>query len=162
RDREQAKTLLVEIGVFQQRGASTGLAGDPVEAIARQKGITSDSLKAFGAKVVSTTSIRLPAYGSNGKACTTFSMNVQGGKGLFAKGKKAGLFFPHVDGKVRLPKPGEVWHLVEGPKDAAALHGLGLLACGLNTCCLAAKFARLFTGAEIVLIPDRDRAGEEG
>src|SRR5262249_42042978 len=75
---------------------------------------------------------------------------------------KAGLFFPHADGKVRLPQSGEVWHIVEGPKDAAALHGLGLLACGLNTCRLAAKFARLFAGADVVLIPDRDRAGEDG
>lgn len=52
--------------------------------------------------------------------------------------------------------------MVEGPKDAAALLALGLLACGLNTCRLAAKFARLFSGVEVVLIPDRDRAGEEG
>src|SRR5690606_8272472 len=43
-----------------------------------------------------------------------------------------------------------------------ALQDLGLLACGLNTCRLAAKFARLFVGKDIVLIPDRDHAGEEG
>jgi hypothetical protein len=162
RDPEQAKALLVEMGVFQQSGTSASHVGDPVEAIARQKGIAPEALKAFGAKAVSTIGIRLPAYGPDGKACTTFSMSVQGGKGLFAKGKKAGLFFPHVDGKVRLPQAGEVWHVVEGPKDPAALYGLGLLACGLNTCRLAAKFARLFAGVEIILIPDRDRAGEEG
>src|SRR5262249_51102942 len=116
----------------------------------------------FGAQAVSAHAIRLPAYGPDGKTCTTFSMAVQGGKGLFAKDKPAGLFFPHTDGKVRLPRTGEVWHLVEGPEDAAALHGLGLLACGLNTCRLAAKFTRLFAGTEVFLIPDRDRAGEEG
>jgi hypothetical protein len=162
-DRERAKALLVEMRIFNpnQNGKCTNHV-DPIEAIARQKGITPESLKIFGAKVVSTTSILLPAYGPNGKACTTFSMSIRGGKGLFAKDKKAGIFFPHVDGKVRLPKPGEVWHLVEGPKDSAALHGLGLIACGLNTCRLAAKFARLFTGVEIILIPDRDHAGEEG
>src|SRR5262249_41495777 len=54
------------------------------------------------------------------------------------------------------------WHLVEGPKDAAALQGLGLLACGLNTCRLNPRFARLFAQTEIIIIPDRDRAGEEG
>ncbi len=32
----------------------------------------------------------------------------------------------------------------------------------MNTCRLAAKFVRLFTGVDIVLVPDRDRAGEEG
>src|SRR5262249_38500130 len=135
---------------------------DPITAIAWQKGITPESLRAFGAQSVSNAILRLPAYGPDGKTCTAFSMSVQGGKGLFAKGKPAGLFFPHVDGKVRLPKPGELWHVVEGPKDAAALHGLGLLACGLNTCRLAAKFTRIFVGTEVVLIPDRDRAGEEG
>src|SRR5262249_34724078 len=162
RDRERAKALLVEMGVFRPTANSSTPVNDPIVAIARQKGITPEALRAFGAQAVSTAIIRLPAYGPDGKTCTTFSMTVQGGKGLFAKGKKAGLFFPHADGKVRLPKPGEVWHLVEGPKDAAALHGLGLLVCGLNTSRLGAKFARLFAGAEVVLIPDRDRAGEEG
>ncbi len=161
RDRERAKALLVETGVFQPTNNSTPV-NDPIAAIARQKGITPESLRAFGAQAVSTNMIRLPAYGPDGKTCTSFSMTVQGGKGLFAKGKPAGLFFPHAEGKVRLPQAGEIWHVVEGPKDAAALHGLGLLACGLNTCRLAAKFTRLFAGTEVVLIPDRDRAGEEG
>jgi hypothetical protein len=162
RDRERAKALFVEMGVFPPKGNGVPGAGDPIEAIARQKGITTESLLAFGAQAISAIAIRLPAYGPDGKQCTTFVMTVNGGKGLFAKGKPAGLFFPHVDGKVRLPQPGEVWHLVEGPKDPAALHGLGLLACGLNTCRLAAKFARLFVGVEIILVPDRDRPSEEG
>ena len=36
------------------------------------------------------------------------------------------------------------------------------LACGLNTCRLAAKFARLFAGVNIILVPDRDDAAEKG
>ncbi len=162
KDREQAKALLVEIGAFQPTNNNSTPTMDPITAIARQKGITPDALRTFGAQTISTSLIRLPCYGPDGKTCTTFSMNVQGGKGMFAKGKPAGLFFPHADGKVRLPKAGETWHLVEGPKDAAALHGLGMLACGLNTSRLAAKFTRLFASIEIVLIPDRDRAGEDG
>jgi len=161
-DRERAKALFVELGIFQPKGNGVPGPGDPIEIIARQKGITTESLLAFGAQAISATAIRLPAYGPDGKPCTTFTMTVKGGKGLFAKGKPAGLFFPHIEGKVRLPRPGEIWHPVEGPKDAAALHGVGLLACGMNTCRLAVKFARLFVGVEIVLIPDRDRAGEEG
>jgi hypothetical protein len=161
-DRERAKAIFVEMGVFQAKANGPPAGLDPIETIARQKEITPESLRALGARAVSATNIQLPAYGPDGKACTTFSMSVQGGKGLFAKGKKAGLFFPHVEGKVRLPKPGETWHLVEGPKDAAAFYGLGLLACGLNTCRLAAKFTRLFEGVEILIIPDRDKAGEEG
>ena len=163
RDREQAKSLLIEVGMFKPDSNGTGSTPlDPIESVARQKGITAPALKAFGAKTITPFTIHLPAYGPDGKSCTHFSLRTDGGKGLFAKGKPAGLFFPHVDGAVRLPKAGEVWHLVEGPKDAAALYDLGFLACGLNTCRLAAKFARLFAGVEIVLIPDRDRAGEEG
>jgi hypothetical protein len=164
RDREQAKALLVQIGVFEPDPNGNGQAVriETLTAIARQKGITAAALTAFGAKVITPTTIRLPAYGPDGKECSHFSLDTKGGKGLFAKGKKAGLFLPHVDGRVRLPQAGEIWHLVEGPKDAAALHDLGLLACGLNTCRLAAKFARLFAGVEIVMVPDRDRAGEEG
>lgn len=163
-DGDQATAVSMELGIFKpgRNGAGPKRNVDPIVDIARQKGITPDSLKAFGAQIVSSAAVQLPAYGPDGKQCTTFTMKVGGSKGLFAKGKPAGLFFPHADGKVRLPQAGEVWHLVEGPKDAAALHGLGLLACGLNTCRLAAKFTRLFAGAVVVLIPDRDRAGEEG
>lgn len=167
-DREQAKNLLVEIGLFKlgPEGNGQAASSDPIESIARQKGVTAKSLRAFGAKVITPTTIQFPCYGPDGKPCTTFSISTKAGtqanKGLFAKGKRAGLFFPHADRQVRLPQRGEVWHIVEGVKDAAALHGLGRLACGLNTCGVAAKFARLFTGVEIVLVPDRDRAGEEG
>ena len=167
-DREQTKNLLVEIGLFKPDPEENGKATppDPIALIARQKGITPDSLRAFGTKVISPTTIHLPCYGPDGKPCTRFSISTkvgtQASKGLFAKGKPAGLFFPHADGQVRLPQPGEVWHLVEGVKDAAALHGLGLLACGMNTCRLATKFVRLLTGVDIVMVPDRDRAGEEG
>jgi hypothetical protein len=167
-DREQAKSLLVEIGLFkpapERNGKST--SPDPMALIARQKGITPDSLRAYGALVITPTTIQLPCYGPDGEPCTQFTISTRNGtpasKGLFAKGKSAGLFFPHVDDQVRLPQPGEVWHLVEGVKDAAALHGLGLLACGMNTCRLAAKFVRLFRGTDIVMVPDRDTAGEEG
>ena len=135
---------------------------DPIQAIARQKGVSPESLRVFGAKAITPFTVRLPAYGPDGKQCTRFDLSVRGGKGMFASGKPAGLFFPHEADNVRLPQAGETWHLVEGPKDAAALHSLGLLACGLNTCRLAAKFARLFKGMNVILIPDRDSAGEEG
>jgi len=164
-DRTQARDLMVELGVLNPLPSQNGHAPkpvDPIADIARQKGIKAESLIAFGANVVSPKAIRLPAYGPDGSLCSTFTMSVDGGKGLFEKGKPAGLFFPHDCGIVRLPTVGETWHVVEGPKDAAALHGLGLLACGLNTCRLAAKFGRLFVGVNIILIPDRDRAGEDG
>lgn len=165
-DRNQSRDLLIELGALSptpgNNSESTPTNTDPIDLIARQKGVTKASLVAFGAEDVNSKTIRLPAYGPDGTPCTTFTMSPDGRKGLFEKGKPAGLFFPHEGGKVRLPKPNEIWHLLEGPKDAAALHGLNLLACGLNTCRLAAKFARLFVGIDVVLVPDRDHAGEEG
>jgi hypothetical protein len=168
-NRELAKSLLVELGVFQSPAKGNGQTAtppsppqDPIQVIARQKGISPESLQAFGAKALTPNTVRLPAFGPDGKQCTHFDLSVRGGKGKFASGKAAGLFFPHEAGTVRLPQTGETWHLVEGPKDAAALQGLGLLACGLNTCRLAAKFTRLFKGMDVILIPDRDAAGEEG
>lgn len=167
RDREQTKALMIELGLFKPAPNTSGkppppTPPDPIGVVAGQKAVTPESLRAFGAKAIGPYTVRLPAYGLDGRRCTYFDISVRGGKGKFAYGKKAGLFFPHEAGKVRLPQPGETWHLVEGPKDAAALHGLGLLACGLNTCRLAAKFARLSQGVQAILVPDRDVAGEKG
>lgn len=166
-DHDTAKKVLVELGHFKSNDEANGqVKSDPIAAIALQKGVTVDSLRAFGVKEVSDTKVEFPCYGPDGKQCTTFTIATKGNekalKGMFAKGKKAGLFLPHRDGEVRLPKAGETWYVVEGVKDAAALNAMGFLACGLNTCRMAAKFARLFTGVEVVLVPDRDRAGEEG
>lgn len=162
-DREQAKAALVDAGLFHDGEYARGPLNpiDPIAHIAQQKHVSANALRDFGGKAA-IGAVRFPCYGADGHECTTFTILTSGGKGLFAKGKPAGLFFPHINGRVRLPKEGESWHLVEGVKDSAALHGLGLLACGLNTCCLAAKFARLFRGTDIVLVPDRDRAGMEG
>ncbi len=163
-DRDQAKALLIDLGIFQPDPGRNGEHNpiDQLALIARQKGVRPESLKVYGAKKSSPTEITLPAYGPDGRQCSTFRLSTKNSKGLFERGKRAGLFFPHVEGEARLPEPGEAWYLVEGPKDAAALHALGLSACGMNTCRLAAKFAPLFAGVEIILIPDRDRAGEEG
>lgn len=165
-DHDTAKNVLVELGHFKSNGEAHGqVKSDPIATLALQKGVTADSLRAFGAKEVSDTKVEFPCYGPDGKQCTTFTMATKGNekalKGMFAKGKKAGLFFPHENGEVRLPT-GETWYVVEGVKDAAALHALGFLACGLNTCRMAAKFSRLFTGIDVVIVPDRDSAGEDG
>jgi len=166
-DREQAKSVMIELGLFEPAPNTSGkstppTSPDPIGVVAGQKGVTPESLRVFGARAITPYTVRLPAYGPDGKPCTHFDLSVRGGKGKFAYGKKAGLFFPHEEDKVRLPQPGETWHLVEGPKDSGAMHDLKLLACGLNTCRLAAKFGRLFKGVDVVLVPDRDAAGEEG
>jgi hypothetical protein len=163
-DRQRAKQLMVDIGAFEPDSDLhvNGAVPDPVGLIARQKSIPRESLIAYGAELVTPNSISLPAYGPDGSQCTQFRLYANGGKGMFAKGRPAGLFFPHEDGQVHLPVEGETWLLVEGPKDAAALHALGYWACGLNTSRLALKFAHLFAGVNAVPVPDRDRAGIEG
>lgn len=139
---------------------------DPLELLARKKHCTVESLKRYGAKV-NGPRVDFPVYDASGVQCSTFTIdarsNGKAGKGLFAKGKPAGIFLPHdQDGKPSLPKPGEAWYIVEGVKDAAALEGLGLLAVGLPNCRMNGKFATLFTGVAIVIIPDRDEAGVDG
>lgn len=59
RDREQAKRFLVEVGIFEPRDDGNGQAatGDPIACIARQKGITAEALRAFGAKPTSPTTL---------------------------------------------------------------------------------------------------------
>jgi 5S rRNA maturation endonuclease (ribonuclease M5) len=105
----------------------------------------------------------LPMYGPDGNVCSAFAMTpgAKGdyAKGCYAKGKPVGLFLP----EGRLPKPGETWLVVEGVKDAAALHALGFAnVAGLPGNAMNPKFATVFSGAHVVIIPDCDKAGREG
>jgi len=134
--------------------------------LARKKHCSVESLKRYGAKV-NGPRVEFSVYDLQGNPCSTFSIdprsNGKAGKGLLAKGKPGGVFLPlDADGKPRSPKPGETWHIVEGVKDAAALDALGLLAAGLCTCKMSWKFAPMFAGVAVVLIPDRDEAGVNG
>lgn len=80
-DRAQAKSLLVELRIFKPIPDGNGQVSplDAIGSIARQKGVTGESLRAFGAKIVTTTSIELPCYGPDGKPCTTFSLSTKTG-----------------------------------------------------------------------------------
>jgi phage/plasmid primase-like uncharacterized protein len=138
---------------------------DPLTRLARLKSVSADSLKAYGATVANGT-VEFPVWDGNGKQAGTFYI-VPGGsekeqKGLFTSGSSHGLFLPFTGDGPRLPQPGETWLLVEGVKDAAALHSLGYLAAGMPTSNLAAKFVRLFAGIDVVIVPDRDEAGTKG
>jgi hypothetical protein len=161
---ESVRLVAEYVGVAKGDGRKeqkTASAESVIDVVAKLKKVRADALKAYGATVKSN-KVAIPAYGPDGTECSTFSIPTDQSKGKFDKGKKAGLFFPHVEGRVRLPQPGETWHVVEGPKDAAALYDLSLLACGMNTYRLAAKFAGLFTGVDVIFVPDRDKAGESG
>ncbi len=71
-------------------------------------------------------------------------------------GSKHGMFI------AAKPEAGDTVVVVEGVKDAAALHALGIRAVGLPTCNMRATFARLFRGCHVVVIADRDKAGIDG
>lgn len=169
-DRKSAVALIVDLGILEPRAnghagnGHVGPAAPPksaIDAIAALKYCPADSLRVYGAKEVIPGKVAVPAYGGDGKRCGDFYLDACG-KGKNQAGKSAGMFFPHnPDGSVRLPVAGEKWHVVEGPKDAAALHGLGFLAAGLPTANFAEKFVPLFAKVQVVLVPDRDTAGED-
>ena len=150
---------------------------DMVEAVAKVKRMPMESFKAFGAKAAVRDGVlvaRVPMFGSNREVCSHFDMStISTGllKGKNEKGKESGLFVPVrdaicEDGTIHKisnwPEPGETIHIVEGVKDAASLHGIGLSAIGLPGSSLAKKFARLFAGCHVIIIPDRDTTGEDG
>lgn len=125
--------------------------------VAGLKHISVDSLKTYGATVDQRNGhpvVRIPVYNERGVAHSHFDLGVNTDKlkkGMFRAGKgSAGLFFPGCT-----PKLDDEWILCEGVKDACAYHGLGYLACGLNTDQMAVKYARLFTGVNVIIMPDR-------
>jgi len=132
-----------------------------IATVAAAKKVPPEGLVAYGAVAMPGNRVQLPCYGPDGLKCSTLTFGTND-KGLLAKDHPAGLFFPHNEGGVILPKPGETWILVEGPKDSAALFCSGYKTCGLNTAHLNAKFASLFTGVNCVVVPDHDEPGTKG
>ena len=131
-------------------------AGDILAKVAAAKGVAPESFLAYGAEVDGD-AVFFPMHGPDGEVCSGFSLTLDNGKGCYAKGKPVGLFLPG-----RKPVAGETWCIVEGCKDAAVVHNLGILAVGLPGNRLNEKFAPLFAGCDIIVIPDADRAGVEG
>lgn len=151
------------LGMSNGRPQSNG-QNDIVSEYARRKRVPLEFFKRYGAHVAQRgklTVARVPMYGPDGEQCSYIdfaTLDEKWLKGVNAKGKPAGLFLK--DGK--LPKSGQTVHLVEGVKDAAALDAQGFSAVGLPTAKMPVKFARLFRGVHVIIIPDRDEAGESG
>jgi len=136
---------------------------DILSQVASLKRVSVESLKAYGADVADRNGkpvVRIPCYNESGQAHSYFDLGIATDKlkkGMFRPGKgSSGLFLPG-----RVPAAGEQWILCEGPKDAAAYHGLGYLACGLPTDQMAAKYARLFAGTNVIVMPDRTVDAEQ-
>ena len=137
---------------------------DPITRMAAEKRCATESLREYGA-TVDGDAVAFPAYGPDREQCTRFRVwpgsDGKRSKGLFDQGRSAGLFFPLGDQGPRFPSIGETWLIAEGVKDPAAYHGLGYLACGMNTDHLAAKFTGLFQGVDVILMPDRTADAEK-
>lgn len=133
-----------------------------IEQVCRDKRMPLDAFMKFGPTIEQrgrekTPVARVPVYNESGEPHSHFDF-APGHKGWFARGKgMAGLFFPG-----QLPVAGETWLLPEGCKDSAALVGMGYLAAGLPTSMMADKYARLFAGVHVILVPDLDSAGQAG
>lgn len=144
------------VGPREQQSATV----DVVAEIARLKKMPLESFKAFGAKVAKRGKMdvaRVPMFGPDREQCSNFdfaTMDAKWLKGMTTKGKPSGLFV------AAWPAAGETVLITEGVKDAAALHGLGFLAVGIPTSDMAAKFARVFAGCHVIIVPDRDVPGE--
>ncbi len=133
---------------------------DIVEAVAKAKRMPMDAFRLFGAEAATRGGhrvARVPVYNELGEIHSHFDLTPND-KGFFKPGEgNSGLFFPG-----RLPQGGETWHGVEGVKDASALAGLGLLAFGLPLSQMNEKYATLFRGVNVVLVPDLDMPGQTG
>ncbi len=137
---------------------------DIVEEIATRKRIPVDSFRAYGAHAALRGKLpvcRVPMFDETGAECSYFDLatiNDKWSKGLAAEGKPTGLFLAGA----KLLTAGDSVLIVEGVKDAAALLGLGFSAVGLPTKEMHVRFARLFAGCHVVIVPDRDTDGESG
>lgn len=134
---------------------------DIVVEMARRKRVPVDAFRAFGAVAASrdgTLVARVPMFDADMKQISYFDMapdNEKLLKGLCAAGQPAGLFV------ATAPKAGESVLITEGVKDAASSHAVGFNTVGLCGSELAAKFARLFAGCDVTIVPDRDETGEK-
>ena len=137
-------------------------ATDIIEVVCRAKSIPREGFEKYGVTAArrgrnKQAVARVCVYNEAGEIHSYFDMSPDS-KGLFKRGRgSSGLFLPG-----RVPKPGETWLLVEGVKDAAALTGMGYFACGLPTSRMTAKYAHLFAGCNIVVVPDLDETGSSG
>lgn len=162
---ESAKLIADYLGLSVSEAAGVSpVKLDLVEAVAKAKRMPVDAFRQFGVEVAQrvfngrkTEVVRVPVYNADGEVHSHFDMTSKD-KGFFKRGVgNSGLLFPG-----RLPKPGEIWMLVEGVEDAAALVGMGYSACGLNTSFLSSKYVKLFAGVHIITVADLDEPGQRG
>jgi hypothetical protein len=155
---EAARQVASYLGI---KSESQPVKQDLIEQVCRDKRMPIEAFRLFNPTIAKRGRgnhpvVRVKTYDEHGEPSGHFDFAV-GHKGWNAKGSEAGLFFPD-----RTPQPGETWLIVEGCKDAAALIGIGYHAAGLPTNLMSVKFARLFAGCDVILVPDLDDGGQSG
>lgn len=140
---------------------------DIMADVARLKKITVDSMRVYGATVENRRSnygnrfqvVRFPMYDRNGSPISWFDLGTFGDwlKGKSAYNRPMGMFLP----RTKKPDSGRVC-VVEGVKDASALHAMGYYAVGLPTCELSINFVHFFRGLDVTIVPDLDEPGMNG
>ena len=130
-----------------------------MERVSRAKKIPLDAMRSYGAEAAKRGNrevVRFPVFNKHAEQHSYFDL-IEMGKGWFKKGKgSSGVFLP-LDGP---PKPGERWFVVEGPKDACALYSLGFKTCGTPSDYLPQEYVGLFSGCDVVIVPDRTTDAE--
>ena len=136
---------------------------DLIAALCRDKGMLIEAFTQYGPELAERgrgkarkACVRVPIYDERGECVSYFDL-WPGHKGKLEWGGTGGMFLPG-----RTPEAGETWMLPEGVKDAAALIGIGFNAAGMSTSQLNEKFARLFAGVHVVLVPDLDAPSQSG
>lgn len=153
---EAAKWIADRLGMNGEQAAAPV---DIITATCRDKRMPIEAFKKFGIKEGQRGRdrfkvCRVDLYNEAGIVHSHFDL-WPGDKGRVKAGEgNSGLFFPG-----RLPVAGETWLAVEGVKDAAALVGLGYNAFGYCGNKLGTKYARLFEGVDVIVVPDLDTVG---
>jgi hypothetical protein len=153
---DAAKQIAKDLGIDLDANPSS-FKIDVIDTVCRAKRMPRKGLEQFGPLTPwkygreQIDAIKVPVYNERGEQHSFFYVTSVG-KGYCQRGKGMdGLFLPG-----RLPQPGESWLLTEGVKDAAALAELGYTVCGIPTSMLASKYAQLFKGCLITIVPDLD------
>lgn len=155
--KDAIRSLAGEVGLTADSGDLDVLA-----EMAWRKSVGVEALKDFGGNVENRNGhpvCRVPMYDADMQKVGDFDMSPETPemqKGKMTTGSHHGLFV------AKQPQPGDSVVIVEGVKDAAALHGLKVASVGLPTCQMDASFARMFRGCDVTIVPDRDRAGTDG
>ncbi len=158
---QAAEWIAEYLGMSKEQYIDGPRTVDIVTATANDKGVPVEAFRKYGAVAAKRGKMdvaRLPLYNERGEAHSYCDIAPRM-KALIKKGiGNGGLFLP----EGRVPHPGETWLIVEGGKDSPALYSLGYNAVGLPTCEMAEKYAQLFRGVHVVLVPDLDKGGQKG